>query len=144
MIDPMKALPGYVLRRASAAVQAELHKSLAPLDLRPTEVSILMLIEANPGMTQSEIGRILDIQRANMAPLAARLSDRGLIDRERVDGRSHGLCLTAAGSALVRQARSAIETFEGKLTARVPVELRQHILPLLNALWGIGAETTER
>ena len=135
MINPMQFLPGYALRRASAAVHNELAAALVPFDLRATEVSVLLLVEANPGVTQSELSRVLDIQRANMAPLAARLAERGLIDRERVDGRSHGLVLTAAGVALTEDVGAVVSTFEKRLTERVPLELRSHILPILGALW---------
>lgn len=136
MIDPLKLLPGYVLRRASSKVAAELSARLAPLGLRSSDVSVLLLIEVNPGVTQSELGRVLDIQRANMNPIVSKLSDRGLIVREKVDGRSQRLVLTGEGVALTSRARAAIEMFEEALATRVPVKLRPHLLPVLSALWG--------
>ena len=135
MIDPLKILPGYALRRASAAMLADLGGRLAPLELRPTEASILFLIACNPDITQSDIGRTLDIQRANMTPLAARLEERGLINRVPVDGRSQGLVLTAAGEALVAKLRLVIEQHEANLLSRIPEEHRPHILPALQALF---------
>jgi len=42
-----------------------------------------MVIEAKPGIAQSDIRKLLEIASANMAPLAARLAERNLIDRER-------------------------------------------------------------
>ena len=135
MIDPLKLLPGYVLRRASSKVAAELSARLAPLGLRSSDVSVLLLIEVNPGITQSELGRVLDIQRANINPIVSKLSDRGLIVREKVDGRSQGLVLTGEGGALTSRARAAIEIFEEGLVQRVPVRLRRQMLPLLTALW---------
>ncbi len=135
MIDPLSSLPGYLLRRATSATSAELRHLLAPLDLRTTDVSILLLIQANPGITQSELGRMLDIKRANMTPIAAKLAERALIDRQQVDGRSHGWALTAAGSALAAQAQLIITTFERALVERVPAAHQAHILPVLMALW---------
>ncbi|MFM2099658.1 MAG: hypothetical protein RLZZ366_1197 [Pseudomonadota bacterium] len=135
MIDPLAKLPGYVLRRATSATSAELRQRLAPLDLRMTDVSILLLIQANPGVTQSELGRMLDIKRANMTPIAAKLAERDLIARQQVDGRSHGWALTAAGVTLMAQAQKIISTFERALVERVPTEHRAHILPVLMALW---------
>ncbi|HKX55834.1 MAG TPA: helix-turn-helix domain-containing protein, partial [Xanthomonadales bacterium] len=92
--DPLENYPGYSLRRASAAAMARLARRFAKLDLRPTDASVLMVIDANPNITQSEISRMLDIASANMAPLVSRLADRGLVERLPVDGRSHGLALT--------------------------------------------------
>ncbi len=135
MRDPLKSYPGYLLRRAASSLTAELGRRLADLDLRIAELSILLLIDANPGITQSELGRMLDIQRANMTPMTAKLAERGLVAREAVDGRSQGLALTAAGRALATQARTVAENFENDLVERVPVELRPHVVPLLSALW---------
>ena len=135
MRDPLSTFPGYILRRASSAVGAELSQRLASLELRIVDFSVLLLVEANPGITQSELGRMLDIQRANMNPIAAGLSERKLIIREAVDGRSQGLALTMSGQALATQAGAIIQAFETELVERVAPDLRPHILPVLTALW---------
>jgi DNA-binding MarR family transcriptional regulator len=135
MKDSLATLPGYALRRASAAMMAEFNQRLVPLGFRFTEASVLMAIADNPGITQSDIGRALDIQRANMAPLVARLEDRGMVARTRVDGRSHGLTLTAAGVQTIKAVRAAVDAHETALMARVPVEARGVFLEALNALW---------
>ncbi|MFM6853319.1 MAG: MarR family winged helix-turn-helix transcriptional regulator [Sphingopyxis sp.] len=135
MRDPNALLPGYALRRASTAMMAELGARLAPLGLRSTDVSILLVVDANPGITQSVIGRALDIQRANMAPFIARLAERGWVARQRVDGRSQGLLLTPDGRALMAQVRTVIDRFEDDLLNRIPAEHRAHFLPALQALW---------
>jgi DNA-binding MarR family transcriptional regulator len=134
-IDPLSALPGYALRRASAAMLADLGERLAPLDLRPTEASILLLIHANPGITQSKLGRILDIARANMNPIVARLALRNLIAREPVDGRSHGLILTAPGRHMTDAAMVQIAAHEAALLDRIPAHDRTSFTTALGALW---------
>jgi len=45
----------------------KLARVLAPLDLRPSEASVLLVTEANPNLTQSDIGRMLELAGANMA-----------------------------------------------------------------------------
>jgi DNA-binding MarR family transcriptional regulator len=136
MKDPLLDLPGYVLRRASAAALAALNERLAPLELRHADVALLMLIEASPGLTQSHAGRILDIQRANMVPFVGRLEGRGLIERRQVDGRSQALDLTGSGRILVAKARRVVAAHEAALLKRVPKKLRPLVLPVLTALWG--------
>jgi DNA-binding MarR family transcriptional regulator len=135
MKDPLLDLPGYSLRRAAAAVMGDFVARLEPLGLRLSEVSALLLVGANPGITASQLGRMLDIQRANMVPLIARLETAGLVRREPLDGKSHALGLTAAGLARLGEARSLIDRFEADLLARVPVEHRAHFKPALDALW---------
>src|ERR1700685_109043 len=110
--DVFGQLLGYHLRRLSVMVMADLTKSLSPLGLKPADASILFVIAAKPGITQSDIGKVLGILRANMAPLIAGLVTQGLIEREPVDGRSQALRLSAAGQSLCRQAQSATRSHE--------------------------------
>ena len=133
--DPLLSLTGYVLRRASLASQAKLGQRLAPLELRPYEATLLLLVEASPGVTQSEAGRLLDIQRANMVPVVARLVARGLIQRKPVDGRSQGLWVTRSGQSLMQKVQRIVATDEAALMRRVPEEMQQMVLPILMALW---------
>ena len=135
LIDPLRNLPGYALRRASLAVMGQLARRLAKMDLRPTEASVLVVIAANPGITQSEVGQLLEIARANMTPLAARLHDRNLIVRARVDGRSHGIRLSAAGRQLTRKVRQAMTENEAALMDRIPRADHAAFLQALQALW---------
>ena len=135
MHDPLVAYPGYSLRRAANATAAELSALLAEIGLRQADASLLLLVEANPRITGSALGRQLDIQRANMVPLLKRLEDGGLIERQPIDGKSQGLTLTDAGREKTVQARAIIETFEQGLLDRVPAAHRAHLLPALEALW---------
>lgn len=144
MIDPLGGYPGYLLRRASAAAMADLTRRLEPLNLRPSEAAALQIIDANPGVTQSDIGRMLGIASANMAPLVSRLEGRRLIAREAVDGRSHGLALTAAGRALTARAKKAIAAHEAALLKRIPAAQRNAFLKGLRAIWADEADKDAR
>ena len=135
MRDPLPRYPGYALRRAANATAAQLSARLAEVGLKQVDASVLLLVEANPAITASALGRQLDIQRANMVPLLKRLEDAGWIDRTPIDGKSQGLTLTASGAALTARAHAIIEAFETGLLARVPAEHRDHLLPALDALW---------
>ena len=135
MRDPLPGFPGYALRRAANATAAELATRLAPMELRQSDVSVLILVGENPGATASAIGRALDIQRANMVPLLKRLDEAGLIDRAPIDGKSQGLALTGAGRAKLAEGREVIEQFERDLLDRVPEDHRPHLLPALDAIW---------
>lgn len=135
MKDPLMNLCGYVLRRASVSALAELNEGLAPLKLRHADVAMLMLVQSSPGITQSQAGRILDIQRANMVAFVARLEDRGVIERQQLDGRSQALALTGRGRTLLERARRVVDAHETLLLGRVPEKLRPMVLPVLLALW---------
>lgn len=134
MIDPMSDYPGYLLRRASALAMARLAKHLKALHLTPTDATVLNVIDANPNSRQSEIGRMLDIARANMAPLVSRLAKRGLIERLPVDGRSHGLVLSRAGRALIPRIKSAFAEHEETLMRDIPASQRRAFVAALHAV----------
>lgn len=118
--DPVKDLPGYALRRVSVAFMSRLAARLARLDLRPAEATVLLVIQDNPGVKQSEIGRLLGVVSANMAPLVARLADRDLIIRQAVDGRSQGLTLSEAGRRIAQRARGVMDDLEADLLSHIP------------------------
>jgi DNA-binding MarR family transcriptional regulator len=136
MIDPLANYPGYLLRRASAAAMASLAKRLKRLDLSPTEATILNVIDANPNANQSDIGRLLDIARANMAPLVSRLAGRKLIERQPVDKRSHGLVLTRTGRNLAAKTKKAFAEHETALLTRIPEGQREVFFAGVRALLG--------
>ncbi|MFM7029126.1 MAG: MarR family winged helix-turn-helix transcriptional regulator [Chakrabartia sp.] len=135
MQDPLQHLPGYVLRRTSAAMMAAFAGKMDALGLRTVDATIVQILATTPGLSQSALGRILDIQRANMTPIAARLEARGLVRRSPSDGRSLGLELTEAGRDLARQVEAAVSSFENDLLAALPEADRAHLLPALKALW---------
>ena len=135
MPDPLRQFPGYSLRRAASAMMAEFSARLAPLGLRFAESSAMLAIAGNAGITASQLGRMLDIQRANMVPLIARLEDAGLLRRIPLDGKSHALELTGAGEGKLAEVRAVIAEFEQWLIAKVPEEHRAHLKPALDALW---------
>lgn len=134
-IDPLENYPGYSLRRASATTMAKLAQRFAALDLRPTEATVLLVIDANPNITQSEIGRMLDIASANMAPLVSRLADRELVERQPVDGRSHGLALTSTGLSVTAKVKKTVDAHEEELISKIPVAQRKAFLAALRSLW---------
>jgi DNA-binding MarR family transcriptional regulator len=133
--NPLDGLLGYQLRRAWLAMSTDLNRALDGLDLTLTEMSVLLLIEANPQITQSEIGRALSMQRANVAPIVATLAERELITREALDGRGRGLTLTTKGRTLARDARRRIAEHDKRFMARIPASDRPRVMRLLNEIW---------
>jgi DNA-binding MarR family transcriptional regulator len=133
--DPLAQLPGYALRRAANAMMGDLSERLSKIELRLSDASVLMLLRHRSDVTASEIGRTLDIQRANMVPLLNRLEAAGLLERRALDRKSYAVVLTEAGRTTLMSVDAITTAFEADLVARVPAEHRAHLLPALNALW---------
>ena len=133
--DPLASLPGYALRRAASAMMGQLAGRFATIDLRISDASVLQLIGARNDMTSAEIGKVLDIQRANMVPLLARLEQAALIRRVPIDRRSQSIVLTDEGLQRLGEVSAISASFEAELLLRIPEQHRDHLLPALNALW---------
>jgi len=116
--DPLTSLLGYQLRRASSVVMATLAEDLTHLGLSVVEASVLLVIADNPGMTQSEVGRVLEIHRANMVPMVTKLFARDLVEKQQGPGRGLALSLTS----------------EGMLTSLSPSQ-RATLIGWLEAIW---------
>jgi len=135
MRDPLLELPGYVLQRAANAASADLNKRLSSIGLRQADFAFLKLIDAEPGMIQSDAGRVLEIKSANMVAFASRHEQSGLLNREPADGRSLALTLTVKGRKTLGMANQIVTEFENDLIERVPERLRPMVVPILIALW---------
>ncbi|WP_242127225.1 MarR family transcriptional regulator [Sphingobium sp. Sx8-8] len=125
---PLVSRLGYLLRRASTVMMADLGERLAVVGLRPVEATILILVGAHPGCIQSDVGRVLGIKRANMAPLISALAAKGLLEKSPVDGRSLALTLTPSGEAAKVEAEAVMDAhearFEAMLASRDAASLR--------------------
>ncbi|WP_298282420.1 MarR family winged helix-turn-helix transcriptional regulator [Acidocella sp.] len=133
--NPLEGLLGYQLRRASVCMLADLASSLSDLELRVTEASVLMVLLENPSITQSEIGRTLDVQRANMVPLTTQLERRGLICRAAAVGRAQALRLTAEGEAIAKECQKRIEAHEARFLTRLPCPERDKLVAQIREIW---------
>lgn len=136
MSNPLTELPGYKLRRASQALIGELASRLSRLDLRLSDATVLLLVNDRQDITPSEIGRELDIQRANMVPLLKRLESAGLTMRRPLDRKSFAVTLTPEGHQRRTRVEEVITAFEAELMARIPDRHRRHFMPILDALLG--------
>jgi DNA-binding MarR family transcriptional regulator len=110
---------GFMLRLAEAAVMRDLADALAEFDLRPSHFAALVAIDAEPGLKQQSVGKILAVRHPNLVALIDTMEARGLIERARAPGdrRSNALRLTAEGKALLKQLRKVEADHQAKLVA---------------------------
>ena len=114
---------GYVLLRAVGAVRAELRSRLAREDLHVSDAGVLQLVGDKKDIISSEIGKVFDIERANMVVLLDGLQTAELIERVPLDGKKRAIVLTSAGRGSWRVNRITAQ-FESDLISRVPAEHR--------------------
>lgn len=132
-LERLETLIGYALRRAQAAVSRCFVASFADVDVRPTQLGILTLVEAHPGIKPSRAGALLGIKRANVGPLIETLQERGLIRRKASadDRRSYELYLTEDGRALLAELHRREAAHEARIAAALTEAERAQLLTLL-------------
>lgn len=129
----LPGLLGYRLRLAQQAVFRDFAASVQGLS--PGRVGLLILVEANPGITQSRLALAARRDRSTMVGVLDQLEARGLIERRRgADRRSNGLWLTRRGRSFLARALERIGAHERRIAARLtPAEHRQ-LLALLGKI----------
>jgi DNA-binding MarR family transcriptional regulator len=132
---PLSGLLGYRLRVAQQAVFRDFARSIP--EASPGRVGILLLIDANPGVTQSRLAQAVGIDRSTMVGVLHALQGRELIERRRgEDRRTNGLWLTKAGRTLVAGLKQRIRVHERRVAARLSSAERGQLLELLEKLAG--------
>lgn len=121
---------GYLVRRLQVWVFQDFIRTLAPIDIRPAQYSVLVVIGANPGLSQADLAGTLGIERARLVRLLDLLEARRLIRRlpSPHDRRSHALQLTAQGQKLLKRAKALAATHEARLAEKLGPEQHQAML----------------
>src|SRR3989304_2935413 len=101
--DVLDELLGYSLRRAQVAMFRSFYEATRGLGVTPPRFTALVVVGANPGISQSTLGSVLGIARSGGMTLAGWFEAGGWVERKRRpdDGRSWGLHLTPRGDKLV-------------------------------------------
>jgi DNA-binding MarR family transcriptional regulator len=119
--DGLDQIVGLHMKLAQAAIHRAFLEDLAPVDVTQKQVTVLWLIDANPGVSQIRLARTLNMDRATMMAIVDKLDDRKLLERKRskIDRRRQRLFLTEEGKALLVKAKALIAEHERKLKARI-------------------------
>jgi DNA-binding MarR family transcriptional regulator len=132
-LDALNGHLGYFIRRVQVWIFQDFIRTLAQIDISPAQFSVLVVVSANPGLSQAELAATLGIERARLARLLHRLQGRGLIQRleSSTDGRRHALQLTSHGRALLARAKTLAARHERRLIERLGAERHGVLLQAL-------------
>lgn len=123
-LDVLDRHLGYFVRRVQVWIFQDFIRTLARVKISPAQFSVLVVIGANEGLSQSELARTLGIERARLVRLLHRLEKRGLTQRlpSSADGRRHALRLTRAGQTQLKQAKALAVQHEANLSPKFGAE----------------------
>lgn len=129
-------LLGYHLRRAHVAVFQDFARAMAGLDVTPGQVGVLQVIAANPGLSQTALGRAIGIDRSTVVAVIDRLERRGLVVRALSpnDRRSHALRLSPAGEKALGEIDRRVRAHERRIARALSASEREQLIRLLTKI----------
>jgi DNA-binding MarR family transcriptional regulator len=132
------ASPSHLMHRALQLALDIYSEETGPAGLTQRQFAVLETVSQKSGLTQTDLVRATGIDRSTLADLVARMTTKGLLDRERsaVDARAKAVSLSAAGQAALDAARPRVEAADKRIMALLPKSKRDGFLALLAELAG--------
>lgn len=132
-LDMLPNLVGYQLRLTQLAVFNDFGGGLKDFDISPGRFGVLVLISANPGLTQSSLAHATHLDRSTIVAVLDQLEARGLVERRPspTDRRSNALMLTPEGKKLLKQLKHLVEAHEERIANALSPEEAVQLMTLL-------------
>jgi DNA-binding MarR family transcriptional regulator len=124
------------LKRAQIAAFEAFSRATSGVGITPPRFTALVILQTNPGITQSVLGEVLGTARSGAMMLTDWLAGRGLAERRHRpdDGRAWGLYLTAKGGRLLDTLRRRVRAQDQRLAARLTKPDQRKLLQFLEKL----------
>lgn len=129
-------LIGFNLRCAQVALFQHFNRTVGASDISAPQFGTLLLIEANPGISQSAVAEALRFDRSTLVQIIDRLEGRDLVVREvsAHDRRSHALRLTDAGEALLSRIKKTAAEHEAAISRGLNDDEKAQLIALLRRI----------
>jgi DNA-binding MarR family transcriptional regulator len=130
-------LLGYHLRLAQRAIFDDFAQSMAELEVSPGLFGLLVIVQANPGLKQTELANAAQLDRSSLVPALDKLEERGWVARRASehDRRVNGLWITDAGTVTLRQIKQRVLSHERRLARHLSAADRQQLIDLLGRIF---------
>ena len=135
--------PSHMLRRCVQYANELFSQESGAGDLTKQQFTVLVALEQNEGVSQTELVSLTGIDRSTLAEMLRRMIEKGLLNRERIesDQRANAVRLGAAGRKALRSARAASERVERTLLAPLATPDRAKFARMLAAI--VSASETD-
>ena len=129
-------LIGFNLRFAQVSVFQHFTAKLGTYGISAPQFGTLLLIEANPGVSQSSVAEALRFDRSTLVQIIDRLEHRGLVVRavSARDRRSHALELTEQGATLLDALKALALEHEDEMARGLEDGERDTLIRLLERI----------
>ena len=132
----LEDLIGYNLKRAYVIVQTDFRKALGEDGMSARVFSAQSLCVRFPNITQSELARMMGIERSGLVAIVDELEGKGHLVRAPVPGdrRVQALVPTNAGRTAYRAAIKTVRAHEDRLFADMSAQEKETLLALLKKI----------
>lgn len=133
----LPTLTGYQLRLAQIAIFRDFSESLGEFDVTPGLFGVLVVIEANPGLKQTELARASHLDRSTVVSVIDNLERRGLVERRQAenDRRSNALMITSEGAALLKKLKRRVAEHEKRLVEHLSEDEQATLVSLMKRIF---------
>ena len=139
-VGPLATSPSHLMHRALQLALDIYAEETGADGLTQRQFAVLEAVSLKAGLTQTELVRMTGIDRSTLADLVARMTAKGLLNRERsvLDGRAKAVSLSDEGRALLEAARAKVEAADRRILALMPKAKRDSFMKLLADLAAVA------
>lgn len=136
-LDGLDSVLGLHIGTVNTLFVSRTEKRLDPLSVTPKQVAILWLVNANPGVKQTDLSKFFQIERPTVHQFVRQLLKNGFIVNEpsKLDRRAGGLWLTDAGREVLAKSRDLIAGHEAELTSCLTAREKSELFRILMKLY---------
>jgi len=114
----------FLVRQAWLSMRSAVDATLAEYGLSVSQYAALLVLEDQPGISLSDVARVVASTRQAATEMIAGLEREGLVERRKQNGRTHQVFLTDAGRRRLALARPKVRAREQLLEASLTEEQR--------------------
>ena len=137
------AASGHLLRRCQQRAEELFAEEVGADGPTPRQFAILLSVYQNPGLNQTDLVRLIGIDRSTLTELLRRMIGRGMLRRQRreADRRNNALYMTAEGEDVLRRTLPAVARAQKRIMEPIPLDQRVAVMNMLGLLAGVGPIT---
>jgi DNA-binding MarR family transcriptional regulator len=135
-IGEIADIVGFHIRLAHGATLRHFTETFTDLELTQKQVSVLWLVDDHPDISQSNLAKLMRMDRATTMAIVNRLEARGYLERSAVkaDKRKQALNLTDEGRNILQVAKNAIREHEEWLKSRFTDDEVRQLIEMLSRI----------
>lgn len=131
--EPMNH-PGHLVRRLHQICVAVFLDAAKAYNLTHVQFATLVAIEQFPDIDQTNVAKLVALDRQTVSNVVKRLCEHGLIERKHKDKRTYSLQITGAAKALIEVMQPRIADIDNIILGPLSASERETLMYLLKKL----------